>query len=648
LWEDIKSQISLSQAGMGGEAAKERRRLKRLDPSDGVPTPPGQKLIDNMGDAPRQPKVVGENTGADAVRLRLQRKMARKASGKFKSQAQTIERSLYPADKRKSEGASDGGSSKRPFNAYKGSSNETSRKSNPRNHFERSPNSSDKRQSKDVDRPAKVFKGNSNNRDKPVNKTTPRFKKDNQLAKNNNNKNSNPKANKPKHLKRKMHQLSKTIAEGNHRAETDIISVLEGRMQQLAEQMQEFKRLKQKGKDVQDTQSPDGEFKDSGGKELRTIDNGDQIQQIQRDSNDVSATFHQGTTVPKSEKIRTSPSPSNTSDDDFSSDEDLNVESSNARSRGKRRRGQRDVTGRRSDNSGRTAIKGYEKSIVNPIPHAPEENQGKTPTEAGDTSAATLGDASGSLTIKMTTKDDKRRCIGRKPVTDFVIGKLFPGKVKYIKPKLGAFIDIGSHSDAFCHISCTSDTFVSSVTDVLKVDDSVTVRVVEIDREKKRITVSLRSEDVANNEQEKLKTTRQYEHGIKGRDEKGGYSETNLEKEGFAMDKSSTIKSAGTSEDLTHYASSIRNTGHPSISDSANSIGDMKRERKIARRAERRAQNEQQTLGPAIDDLKEGQVLNEMCSTAPTGQSGIDLKRERKLARRAERRVAMEAVNGSA
>ena len=630
---------------MGGEAAKERRRLQRLNPSDGVATPPGQKLIENTGDAPKQPKVDGEN-GTNAVRLRLQRKMARKASGKFKSQAQTIERSLYPADKRKSAGTVDDLASKRTFNASKGT-NATSRKSNPRIHFERSPNSSDKRQSNDVDRPAKAFKGNSNNRDTPVNKTTPRYKKDNQPAKNNNNTNSNPKTNKPKHLKRKMHQLSKTIAEGYHGAEIDVISVLEGNMKQLAEQMQEFKRLKQKGKDVQETQSPGGELKDSGRKELRTIDNGDPIQQggkeVGSDSNDGSATFHQGTTVTNSDKIRTS-----LSDDDFSSDEDINVESSNARSRGKRRRGQRDGTGRRSDNSGRTAINRSEKSTVNPIPHALAENHGKTPTEAGDTFAATLGGDSESPTIKMTKKDDKRRCIGRKPVTDFVKGNFFPGKVKYIKPKLGAFIDIGSHSDAFCHISCTSDAFVSSVTDVLKVDDIVNVRIVEIDREKKRITVSLRSEDVAKDEQEQLKTTRQYEHGMKGRDEHGGYSETNLEKEGFAVDKSSTIISVGTSKHLTNNASSIRNTGHPSVSDSASSIGDIKRERKIARRAERRAQNEQLTLGSPIDDLNEGQVLSKMCSTAPTGQSGIDLKRERKLARRAERRAAMESANGSA
>ena len=50
-------------------------------------------------------------------------------------------------------------------------------------------------------------------------------------------------------------------------------------------------------------------------------------------------------------------------------------------------------------------------------------------------------------------KDDlsatkKRRCIGRKPVTDFVVGQTYTGKVVYIKP-FGVFLDIGCHSDAF-------------------------------------------------------------------------------------------------------------------------------------------------------------------------------------------------------
>jgi predicted RNA-binding protein with RPS1 domain len=66
-------------------------------------------------------------------------------------------------------------------------------------------------------------------------------------------------------------------------------------------------------------------------------------------------------------------------------------------------------------------------------------------------------------------------------VTNFAIGDFYPGRVRYIKPKLGAFVDVSSHSDAFCHISCTSDAFVLSVTEILKVNDLVNVRGVEVD-----------------------------------------------------------------------------------------------------------------------------------------------------------------------
>jgi hypothetical protein len=159
----------------------------------------------------------------------------------------------------------------------------------------------------------------------------------------------------------------------------------------------------------------------------------------------------------------------------------------------------------------------------------------------------------------------------------------------------------------------------------------------------------MRSEDVAENKRERLKTTRQYKHGAIGRDEHCGCTETGLvETEGFSADGSRTIANAGTSEYVAPKASSVRAIGSQSISDSANLIGDAKRERKIARRAKRRAQNKQQTLSPAMDDLNEGQVHSKMCSTTPTGQSRIDLKRDRKLSQRAERSAAMEAVNASA
>jgi predicted RNA-binding protein with RPS1 domain len=86
------------------------------------------------------------------------------------------------------------------------------------------------------------------------------------------------------------------------------------------------------------------------------------------------------------------------------------------------------------------------------------------------------------LTVgKTTRRDNNRGCIGCKPVTDFAMGDFYPGRVRYIKPKLGAFVNVSSHSDAFCHISCTLDAFVSSVAEILKVDNVVNVRVVEVD-----------------------------------------------------------------------------------------------------------------------------------------------------------------------
>ncbi|KAL3809106.1 hypothetical protein ACHAXA_003015, partial [Cyclostephanos tholiformis] len=572
---------------------------------------------------------VGGIGAADAVRRRLQRKMVRRAGGMFESQSRTIDGSPYPADgghERRSgdtAGGRGGGAKRHPNASSKGRSNEIGRGYTPRTQ---------------AIRISRAFGGNSNDRDTPSSETiTPRHGGDTRPPhKNNDGKNSKTKASKPKHLKRKMNQLSRMIAENNHGAETDIITVLEVQMKQLAEQVQELKRLKGMGQDVRDEQSPDGKFQVSGGCDVRAIDDSDCIHRDGKgDGIDIT-----------SDGVPTRPPSSKPSDDNSSSDEDVHAGSSNARSRGKRRRGQRDIACRRGDVLGDTVTIASGTIEANPISHAPEAKNGEVPIEGGDVhSLAILRDRSESTIGKVAEKRVKRRCIGRKPVTDFSIGNFYSGKIKYIKPKLGAFIDIGSHSDAFCHISCTSDAFVSSVTDILKVDDIVDVRVIEVDRERKRITVSMRSADVALNEEERLKTTRQYEHMTKGPNEHSGQSETSLEKEGFGVDESRKHKYADTSKDHKLKASFIYTVGHPSISSSANSIRDLKREKRIARRAERRVQSEHQILGSSIHYLDDGQMQSKMCEKMSTGQSGTDLKRERKLARRAERRAAMQATN---
>jgi len=56
----------------------------------------------------------------------------------------------------------------------------------------------------------------------------------------------------------------------------------------------------------------------------------------------------------------------------------------------------------------------------------------------------------------------------------------------------GAFVDIGVHEDGLIHISELSDRFVKHPLDVVKVGDIVNVRVLSVNMEKKRISLSLR------------------------------------------------------------------------------------------------------------------------------------------------------------
>jgi len=58
----------------------------------------------------------------------------------------------------------------------------------------------------------------------------------------------------------------------------------------------------------------------------------------------------------------------------------------------------------------------------------------------------------------------------------------------------GAFVDIGVHQDGLVHISELSDKFVKQPADVVRVNQKVMVTVLTIDPERKRISLSMRSE----------------------------------------------------------------------------------------------------------------------------------------------------------
>lgn len=78
-------------------------------------------------------------------------------------------------------------------------------------------------------------------------------------------------------------------------------------------------------------------------------------------------------------------------------------------------------------------------------------------------------------------------------ITDLTPGMKLPGIVTNITA-FGAFVDIGVHQDGLVHISQLSDSFVKDPNEVLKVQQKVTVTVLEVDAARKRISLSLKGE----------------------------------------------------------------------------------------------------------------------------------------------------------
>ena len=56
----------------------------------------------------------------------------------------------------------------------------------------------------------------------------------------------------------------------------------------------------------------------------------------------------------------------------------------------------------------------------------------------------------------------------------------------------GAFVDVGVHQDGLVHISQITDKYIKHPSDVLKAGDIVTVWVISVDVDKKRIGLSMK------------------------------------------------------------------------------------------------------------------------------------------------------------
>lgn len=80
---------------------------------------------------------------------------------------------------------------------------------------------------------------------------------------------------------------------------------------------------------------------------------------------------------------------------------------------------------------------------------------------------------------------------GINKIEDLQEGMVLPGIVTNIT-NFGAFVDVGVHQDGLVHISEIAGRFISSPAEVLVLHQQVRVKVIQVDRERKRIGLSIR------------------------------------------------------------------------------------------------------------------------------------------------------------
>ncbi|WP_422139226.1 Tex family protein [Endozoicomonas sp. ALC020] len=85
---------------------------------------------------------------------------------------------------------------------------------------------------------------------------------------------------------------------------------------------------------------------------------------------------------------------------------------------------------------------------------------------------------------------------GVEKISDLKLNMELEGVVTNVT-NFGAFVDVGVHQDGLVHISALSDKFVKDPAEVVKAGDIVKVKVMEVDVQRKRIGLSMRMNDKA-------------------------------------------------------------------------------------------------------------------------------------------------------
>jgi len=86
---------------------------------------------------------------------------------------------------------------------------------------------------------------------------------------------------------------------------------------------------------------------------------------------------------------------------------------------------------------------------------------------------------------------------GVEEIKDLRLNMVLEGVITNVT-NFGAFVDVGVHQDGLLHISAMSDTFIKDPREVVKAGDIVKVKVMQVDTQRKRIALSMRMSDDAN------------------------------------------------------------------------------------------------------------------------------------------------------
>ena len=110
---------------------------------------------------------------------------------------------------------------------------------------------------------------------------------------------------------------------------------------------------------------------------------------------------------------------------------------------------------------------------------------------------------------------------GVEKISDLQANMLLEGVVTNVT-NFGAFVDVGVHQDGLVHISSLTDKFVSDPSEVVKAGDIVKVKVLDVDANRKRISLTMRLDEQAKPKSNTSKPTPKNDSHSKGSKPKSG------------------------------------------------------------------------------------------------------------------------------